>query len=297
MKRLLGLAIILLVGTGLCLAQIEAAPENAPPPGPGQGDQMAPPPPPGPPGIRPDRPSRPGERPARMEERMRERAQAERGDRPPAVERERGPRDERGDQPAPEARERMRERMRGGEMAPDADERGDRPPAMRERMRAQMAEPLSPDEEMRARELVERVRPWEVERLKALARENPRAYQMLLRRGLMEERTLDRLKEADPEAHEARVREFEFEKREHDLAQQFQSAKTDEERAEIEQQLNGVLNQHFDLRTENHRREVRRAEEQLGSLRRQLSEREERKQALVEQMKLRLTGRGEMIEF
>jgi len=193
-------------------------------------------------------------------------------------------------------------RDREGMRAPREGERpgppGDRPGAgLRARLRAQMQEPLSPDEEAHARELIQRVRPWELDRLEDLSRENPRAYQMLLRRALMQQHTLERLKQNDPEAHEARMREFEFERQEHDLSQQYQAAKTDAERAEVEQRLTEVLGKHFDLRTENHRREVKKVQEQLESLKKQLAAREQRRNELIEQMKLRLEGQGEMLEF
>lgn len=164
-------------------------------------------------------------------------------------------------------------------------------------MAAGLLEPLSPEEEERALDLIRKERPWEMERLERAKANNPRAYTMMLRRVLLGERMLDRLQEEDPEAAELRKRELEFERHEHELAEAYRKAGNEAEKQDLEKKLREVLGRHFDLRSQNHQREIQRVEEELERLRQRMAEREANKDEIIKNMSLQLLGKGDVMAF
>lgn len=202
------------------------------------------------------------------------------------------------DAPRPEGRRRLGPGPQGPQGPRGPQPPADQPPGpMRERVRERLEQPLSPEEEARALEVIRTQRPWEMERVERLKAERPLAYTMMLRQALLGERMMDRLRQEDPEALELRKRELDFERQEHELAQAYQRATDEKEKKAIEGQLKEVLGKHFDLRSENHKREIKRAEEELARLRERLATREKNRAEIIENMSLRLRGLGDTMEF
>ena len=166
-----------------------------------------------------------------------------------------------------------------------------------EGLRERLEQPLGPEEEAQAPEIIRNQRPWEAERLEKVKANRPNAYNMLLRQALLGERMMDRARQEDPEAFERRKQELDLERQEHELAMQYQQAQGEKAKKELEAQLKDLLGKHFDLRSENHKREIKRAEEQLARLREQMEAREKNRGDIIKRKSMELLGQGGVMEF
>jgi hypothetical protein len=156
---------------------------------------------------------------------------------------------------------------------------------------------LTPEEEERTLNLIREHRPWDMERVEKLKSNNRMEYNRLLRRTMMLQKRLERLRDEDPEAYQRRIRESEFEKREHELSLRYNKAVDKNEKKEIEKELAGVLEEHFELRTENHRIEIERVETDLKKLKNRLNTRNKNRKRIIELMMSKLKGDGDPLEF
>ncbi len=101
---------------------------------------------------------------------------------------------------------------------------------------------------------------------------------------------LDDVRRHNGELYNRLLRENQLEERSLALASDIRGASDAARRTLLEQQLRGILNDAFDLKQENRRREVRHLESQLDALRLRLRERETNRKQIIEQRALELIG-------
>ena len=128
----------------------------------------------------------------------------------------------------------------------------------------------------------------ETERLEKLKAEKPMAYKHILRTALHQKHELEMLKEIDPERYELKEKCFKLEVKSRNLAEDYRTTKSKNEKKEIEKGLNSILNKLFDLKEKDKKFELKKLEKEIEKLKEVMTERKKHKAEIIEQYLERL---------
>jgi len=123
----------------------------------------------------------------------------------------------------------------------------------------------------------------EPKRLERLRVEEPMAYKHILQHALRQKHELEILKEIDPERYKLRGKEFELEVKSRNLAEDYRTTKSENEKKEIKNELKSVLKELFDLKEKDKKFELKRLEEEIEKLKKIMAERKKHKSDIIEQ--------------
>jgi hypothetical protein len=147
--------------------------------------------------------------------------------------------------------------------------------------------------------VVRDIDPALADQLEALNSTRPRAIFSVLRRQFPTVMRLALLKDEDPQLYQLRVRDLQLTRHSDELAEQYREAKRrDDKQAadDIADQLEPIVEEHFDVRQQARQREVQKLEERLEQLKDALDERDDNKRDLIKQRLAELldnrSGRG-----
>jgi len=104
------------------------------------------------------------------------------------------------------------------------------------------------------------------------------------------------LEKNDPEMYKFSKEEADLERRTRELAMQYRRAPA-AERDEIKQQLEKLVNQHFDARQQRRQLEIKRIEEELQRLREAIDRRNKARKELVGKRVTELLGQEDEMGF
>ncbi|MFO8013219.1 MAG: hypothetical protein R6X20_07930 [Phycisphaerae bacterium] len=130
--------------------------------------------------------------------------------------------------------------------------------------------------------------PWRYERLKAWQEEKPEFFRRMCRRLRFEIGQLKRLKKDNPEAYEAALEEHRLRARAAELAARARKAESEEAREKTKAELRGVLERLFDAERRAREAQIHELEERIAHLRRQLAERAEKRDRIIDWLLERL---------
>jgi len=149
------------------------------------------------------------------------------------------------------------------------------PPMFQELTDEQVAEILA---------FVKEKMPWRYEQLKALKETKPDFFRRTCRRLRFEISQLQRLKKDNPEAYETTMEEHRLRARVVDLAADARKAESEEARRKAVTELRGVLQRLFDVEGKAREAQIHELEERIQQLRRQLAERAEQRDRIIEHL-------------
>ena len=153
--------------------------------------------------------------------------------------------------------------------------------------------PLRRDQLEAALDVIAKVRPDLVERLEALREREPRRLSHVLQRRFPRLRHLLRLKEHDPPMYELRVEDVRLTLKSQRLAQDYQAAQRnerDDEAEQLREQLNALIERHFEVRQQINELELERLEQRIEALREQIEARADDRDDVIEQRVQELIG-------
>jgi len=130
--------------------------------------------------------------------------------------------------------------------------------------------------------------PRRYERLNKLRERHPALFRRMCRRLRFEIGQLRRLKKDDPEAYRAAIEKHRLRGRVADLADRARRAGSSEERQRLAAELRDALGRLFEAERKARQAQVRELEERLHQLRKQLAERAEHRDRIIDRLLERL---------
>ncbi len=106
----------------------------------------------------------------------------------------------------------------------------------------------------------------------------------------------DSLRENDPEMYKLQRSDLDLERRSNELAMRVKQAPSDQ-REKLKEELERLIDEHFDIRKQRRELQLTRLEEQLKELRRSLEERDNLRQQIVQKRMTELTGDVNSLDF
>jgi hypothetical protein len=104
------------------------------------------------------------------------------------------------------------------------------------------------------------------------------------------------LEKYDPQMYKLLTQDHELERQTAELAMQLRRAPA-EERTAIKKQLGELVQQHFDVRQERRRLQLKRLEDELQALRVAIEKRDEARDAVIHRRLLELLGEEDTLGF
>jgi hypothetical protein len=104
------------------------------------------------------------------------------------------------------------------------------------------------------------------------------------------------LERYDPELYELLKQDQELERQTADLSMQYRRA-PEEERTALKTQLGELVQQHFDVRQERRRLQLKRLEDELKALRTAIEKRDEARDDVIDRRLLELLGQEDTLGF
>jgi hypothetical protein len=136
--------------------------------------------------------------------------------------------------------------------------------------------------------------PWRYEHLKKWQEEKPEFFRRMCRRLRFEIGQLKRLEKDNPKAYEAALEEHRLRARAAELAARARNAESEDAREKTKAELRGVLERLFDAEGKAREAQIHELEERIAHLRRQLAERAEKRDRIIDWLVERmLSGRHE----
>jgi polyhydroxyalkanoate synthesis regulator phasin len=124
--------------------------------------------------------------------------------------------------------------------------------------------------------------PWRYDNLTKWQEEKPEFFRRMCRRLRFEIGQLKRLKKENPKAYEAALEEHRLRARAAELAARARQAESDEAREKTKAELRGVLERLFDAEGKAREAQIHELEERIAHLRRQLAERAEKRDRIID---------------
>lgn len=153
---------------------------------------------------------------------------------------------------------------------------------------------LTGNKEQEVLDYISKTYPNKYENLMKLKSRRPQLYKQTLFRAYKEMEFSRRLKEENPEQYENLKLERELESQSQDLAIQYNDAETDEERKAIEEKLESVLIQAFEVKQANREYEIQKLEDRLNDLIEKNEERKSNKSKIIQKRLNQLLGVDEL---
>ncbi|MCK4352997.1 hypothetical protein KAW65_06270 [candidate division WOR-3 bacterium] len=156
---------------------------------------------------------------------------------------------------------------------------------------------LDPEDEKEAIELLGKLAPMRLKRLKEMRLKNPTKYQHFLRQTMRRKKRLELLKEIAPERYELLKKQQELEVKSWKLAEDYKSVETDAEKEKIKSDLKTLLNELFDLKEKDKEFELQRLEKEIAKIKELITKRKAHKNEIIENHFNRLIGEKEYLEW
>ena len=156
---------------------------------------------------------------------------------------------------------------------------------------------LTPEDEEGALEYLQESDPQKALNLLSIRESNPAYYHKLISRYAYEIKVLNRLKETDPEKYDRLVNEKRMDRESRMLANNYRITENAEEKAQIKNNLESILNKIFDERQLNRKDEIERLENRLAELKRINQERLVNKEKIINLRIEKLLGGNRSLEW
>ena len=126
---------------------------------------------------------------------------------------------------------------------------------------------------------------------------NPQVYKRIVFEGVHHWRHVMMLKSKDPEAYALIKKEMDYNKKLHSLMKQYKEAQDENKKKQLKSQISEVLNQLFDVRTQNRSKEISHLEEQVNQLKKMMEKRKANKKLIVERKIQEITGEMDGLQW
>jgi hypothetical protein len=156
---------------------------------------------------------------------------------------------------------------------------------------------LTPEDEAFALEYLQESEPQKAFNLLSIRESNPAYYRKLISRYAYEIKALNRLKETDPEKYDRLISEKRMDRESRMIAKKYRSTEDVEEKAQIKNNLESLLNKIFDERQLNRRDEIGRLEKRLTELKKINQERLVNKEKIINLRIEKLLGENRSLEW
>lgn len=134
----------------------------------------------------------------------------------------------------------------------------------------------------------------EIQEIKGI---NPQVYKRIVFEGVNHWRHLMMIKSRDPEAYALMKKEMDYNKKLHSLMKQYKESKDENQKKQLKSQISEVVNQLFDVRTQNRSKEISHLEEQVNQLKKMMEKRKANKKLIVERKIQELTGEMDGLQW
>jgi len=157
--------------------------------------------------------------------------------------------------------------------------------------------PLTPDQEKQALEFLRQESPDLIPSLQALQKTQPERYRGELRQALRVQQALQRLQQRDPEHSEELRRERALERQSRDLVRRYKQATQAQEKTALSTDLNGVLDELFELRERHREVMIEHLEKELQTLKQTTEKRRQNKDRILQNRMVELLGADEDLRW
>jgi len=154
------------------------------------------------------------------------------------------------------------------------------------------------------REQVEKFEKWiktndpdKYQEIQDLKSGRPEIYLRVVSEGIRHMNFLEMMKMKDPKTYQRLMKEMKLDSGMRKLAKEYRESEDEKRKKEIKSQLTQLLNQIFDIRSENRAHEVDRMAKKVEELKQMLKKRKENKNLIVERKLKEITGQMEGLEW
>ncbi len=149
---------------------------------------------------------------------------------------------------------------------------------------------FSPEQEAEILEYIKQAYPFKYEDVKRMKKSLPNVYRKTLAKAWREMKFALRVQDEDPARYENLKKERQLEIRSHELADQYKVASTDEEKAAIQEELENVLDEAFQIRQLNREGEIKNLQKKIEQLKNDNEARMRQKDKIIEKRLNELLG-------